>query len=312
MTQREMTHLCVLYDSFTCDRQSLRYEHNDPFTYDSFICDKHVCMISALWLLCVYTMTNLCALWLVEVPWLFDMCTKSHLRAMPYNLCAMTHAYGSTIISCCVRCDWLICAPWRVVCTPWFIHMRAMTRSNVRHDSITCTLWLMWLWPSRLPRLVCAMIHVHARQDWCARHDFWYAPWVLGMCVMMLYIWYVHRDVDMYTMTCIHAHVTPWYVRHDSCKYDPFIYVCTHALISHIHIYYDSFTFVTLSYMWHDSFTYVLWLIRMCTMIHSHMRHDSFIWSPWFCMCALGGNVPLGSDVNDNNLPSSIEGGATA
>jgi len=31
------------------------------------------------------------------------------------------------------------------------------------------------------------------------------------------------------------------------------------------------------SYMWHDSFIYVTWLIHMCDMTHSFVRYDSFI-----------------------------------
>jgi len=34
---------------------------------------------------------------------------------------------------------------------------------------------------------------------------------------------------------------------------------------------------MTHSYMWHDSFIYVTWLIHICDMTHSYMWHDSFI-----------------------------------
>ena len=274
MTQREMTHLCVLYDSFTCDRQSLRYEHNDPFTYDSFICDKHVCMISALWLLCVYTMTNLCALWLVEVPWLFDMCTKSHLRAMPYNLCAMTHAYGSTIISCCVRCDWLICAPWRVVC--------------VHHDSFTCAQWL---------GRMCAMTQLHVHYDWCGcdRQDChgWCAPWFMYMRArtdvramifgmrhefLVCVSWCCIYDMCTVMLTC-----TPWLVYMRTWLLD--MCVTTHANMTH--------SYMSALMHWFRTFTYItthshLWLYHICDMIHLHMYYDSFVCAPWFIhICAM-------------------------
>ena len=34
---------------------------------------------------------------------------------------------------------------------------------------------------------------------------------------------------------------------------------------------------MTHSYVWHDSFICVTWLIHMCDMIHAHVWHDSFI-----------------------------------
>jgi len=38
---------------------------------------------------------------------------------------------------------------------------------------------------------------------------------------------------------------------------------------------------MTHSYVWHDSFICVTWLIRMCVMTHSHVLHDSFICVTW-------------------------------
>jgi len=35
------------------------------------------------------------------------------------------------------------------------------------------------------------------------------------------------------------------------------------------------------SYGWHDSVTYVTWLIHMCDMTHSHIGQDSFMWVIW-------------------------------
>jgi len=36
---------------------------------------------------------------------------------------------------------------------------------------------------------------------------------------------------------------------------------------------------MTHSYVCHDSFIWVSWLIHMCAMTHSHVCHDSFIWT---------------------------------
>jgi len=38
---------------------------------------------------------------------------------------------------------------------------------------------------------------------------------------------------------------------------------------------------MTHSYLWHDSFTRVTWLIHTCDMTHSHVWHDSFTRVTW-------------------------------
>jgi len=38
---------------------------------------------------------------------------------------------------------------------------------------------------------------------------------------------------------------------------------------------------MTHSYLWHDSFVCVTWLIRMCDMTHSYLWHDSFVSVTW-------------------------------
>jgi len=38
---------------------------------------------------------------------------------------------------------------------------------------------------------------------------------------------------------------------------------------------------MTHSYVWHDSFICVTWLIHMCDMTHSYVWHDSFICVTW-------------------------------
>ena len=56
--------------------------------------------------------------------------------------------------------------------------------------------------------------------------------------------------------------MTHSYVRHDW-------FICVTWLIHMCHVIH--------SYVWHDSFICVTWLIHMCDMTHSHMWHDSFI-----------------------------------
>ena len=42
------------------------------------------------------------------------------------------------------------------------------------------------------------------------------------------------------------------------------------------------------SYVWHDSFICVTWLIHLCAMTHSYVWHDSFLCMPWLShTCAI-------------------------
>ena len=59
-----------------------------------------------------------------------------------------------------------------------------------------------------------------------------------------------------------------------------------------LHVWHDSsrairlpFCYMTRSYMWHDTFICVTWLMYMCDTTHSHAWHDAFIRVTWFVMC---------------------------
>jgi len=63
--------------------------------------------------------------------------------------------------------------------------------------------------------------------------------------------------------------------------------------MTHSYVWHDSFICVTWlihmcdmthSHVWHDSFIYVTWLIHMCDMTHSHVWHDSFIYDTYTCV----------------------------
>jgi len=60
--------------------------------------------------------------------------------------------------------------------------------------------------------------------------------------------------------------MTHSYVRHDS-------FLCVTWLIPMCDMTY--------SYVWRDSFIFVPWLIHMCDMTHSYVCHDSSICVPW-------------------------------
>ena len=52
-------------------------------------------------------------------------------------------------------------------------------------------------------------------------------------------------------------------------------------------------SYMTLSYLWHDQFICVTWLIHMCDMTHSYVWHDSFsgagchVWHDSLAMCGM-------------------------
>jgi len=55
------------------------------------------------------------------------------------------------------------------------------------------------------------------------------------------------------------------------------------------------------SYMYHDSFICVPWLIHMCAMTHSYVCHDSFICVPWFIhVCAMTQSFVLTRVINNS------------
>jgi len=149
--------------------------------------------------------------------------------------------------------------------------------SNVGRDSFICGPWLIHM---------CAMTHSHVCHD-----SFTCVPWCIHMCAM------THLHLCHDSFTCV-----PWLI-------------CMYAM-THAHVCHDSFTFVTWLYsvlwlgdvsikaflrvtwliqIW-DKFVCVPWLIHMCDMTHSNMRHDSFIRVPWLdCTGCLDlGGSPLG------------------
>ena len=73
----------------------------------------------------------------------------------------------------------------------------------------------------------------------------------------------------------------------ESCPASTFIHMCD---MTHSYVWHDSFICVTWlihmcgmthSYVWQDSFICVTWLIRMCDVTHVYVWHDSFICVTW-------------------------------
>ena len=77
-------------------------------------------------------------------------------------------------------------------------------------------------------------------------------------------------------MQCLHWYYyqTHSYMCHDSFIHVPWL-IHTYAM-THFNT-----CAMTHSYMCHDSFIHVPWLIHTCAMTHSYMCHDSFIYVTW-------------------------------
>jgi len=66
---------------------------------------------------------------------------------------------------------------------------------------------------------------------------------------------------------------------------------------------------MTHSYVWHDSFICVTWLIHMCDMTHSYVWHDSFICVTWlihdYILCATSDTLSHQFETHCNTLQHS-------
>jgi len=61
------------------------------------------------------------------------------------------------------------------------------------------------------------------------------------------------------------------------CLASPWRHTCTHSCVS----LWDSIVHVTHLCVWHDSFVWVTWLIRVCDITHSCVWNDSFVCVTW-------------------------------
>jgi len=60
------------------------------------------------------------------------------------------------------------------------------------------------------------------------------------------------------------------------------------CMMSHVHVSHGPRRSSFHSYVCHDSFICVPWLIDMCAMTHTYVCHDSFICVPWLIhMCVM-------------------------
>jgi len=289
---------------YTCD-MAHSYVWHDSFIYvwlDSFIC--------VAWLIhmCDMTHSYVCHDSFICVIWLIRMCDMTHSYVWHdsficvtwlIHMCDMTHIYVWHDLIICVA--WLICMCdmtnihqwhdsyfcfwptqhrkpifWDDAQVTWLIYICAMTHSDVWHDTFTCMIWLIH---------TCEMTHTHMWHD-----SYTHVTWL------------IHT---------IHAHS---YVRHDSFTRVKWLMLlffacgvamisrllqiiglfCKRALWKRLYSAKETYNFKEPTnrshpipstaapsfgtrHRWDDSFTYVPWLIYMCDMTHSYVRHDFFI-----------------------------------
>ena len=139
----------------------------------------------------------------------------------------------------------------------WRIHICDMTHSYVRHDSFVCVTWLIHR---------CDMILLHGCHDTltCVR-------WLIAMCY--------NKGAFSHSPDTHMWGLTPRCVRHKSftsvtCGWDmshthTHTHTHTHVERSCRWVTHSTCVAMTHSYMWHDSFTYVTWLIHICGTLHS-------------------------------------------
>jgi len=87
------------------------------------------------------------------------------------------------------------------------------------------------------------------------------------------------------TQMCDRVYLYVWLASIDMC--------CITCDMTRSYVWHDTFICVTWliymcdmthSYVWHDSFICVTWLVRMCDMTHSCVWHDSFICVTWLIL----------------------------
>jgi len=205
------------------------------------------------------------------------------------------------------RCDMTHIYVWHDSCiyATWLIHMCDMTHSYVRHDSFIRVTWLnhicdmthLYFCSKKLnfPPFICDMTHSYVWHD-----SFVCVAWLIHMCHMThSYVWYdsficVAWLIHMRNMTHSYSasrspnrppftcDMTPSYVQHDSIIL--FIEEPQQPTLFEIRRHESSSStslHKRVTWLVHDSFVYVTWLIHVCVMTHTlihYVRHDSYMW----------------------------------
>ena len=291
--------LVILLSRFSSELHFENFWHAGPLTmiwesdrHDLFICVTwliHVCDVT---LSLVWRDAFICVTWLIHMSdvtyscvwcdafscetWPIDMCSMVHSYVWHdlftcvtrfVHMCAVTHAY--------VRRDSLICVTWLIhICdvtdlhvrhdsftrVTGLIHLRDMTYSHVWHDSFICVTWLIqmrdtthwYVWHDSIVWLTRHVTHLYAWRDCFIR-----VTWIIHM--------YVMTQVGLLvSQSWLEAVEVMWaQVRWCSCVWKN---ESCHVHVGQMH-----------SYVWHDSFQRVTWLIYTCGMTHSCRSTHSFL-----------------------------------
>ena len=157
--------------------------------------------------------------------------------------------------------DWFTCVTWR-------IHTCDMTHSYVWHDSFIRATWLVhtcgrWCWIRWSP---CSASYV-----W--RDSFIRVTWLLHSCDMTYsYVWhepFICATWLLHTCDMTHSHV---------CQNS---HLTRQGYGGILNMHECVVSDMTHSYVWHDSFICVIWLLHMCDMTHSYVWHDSSTCVTW-------------------------------
>jgi len=213
---------------------------------DSFICVTrliHVCDMTHSY---VWHDSFICLTWLIH------MCDMPHSYmwhdSFIYvtwlnHMCDMTHLY--------VRHD-------SFICVTWLIHMCDITQSYMWHDSFICVTWLIHM---------CDMTHSCVWRNW-----FICATWLIHTCDMThSYTWHTTDAPDVLAHISVRARNLK--VLFATC-FDADEFESLARFVGKKVRYFQS-------YLWHDSFTWLIYmllacLIPTCDMTHSYVWHDSF------------------------------------
>jgi len=127
------------------------------------------------------------------------------------------------------------------MCVTWLVRICHMPHSCVWHASFMCVTWLI------RPALSLAEL------QYVWRDSFMSVKWLIHMCDMP----------------------------HSSSSFSGSTAVCDTWLIHTWDWHHSNAWRGRFKWLWHYSFSCVRWLIQMCCMTHSHVRHDSFICVTW-------------------------------
>ena len=232
--------------------------------------------MSHIWMSHVIHMNESCQTY----EWVMSHIWMSHVTHM--NESCHTHESGYLHVWHDV-CDMNQPHVWHdsFICVPWLIPMCAMTHPYVCHDSSICVTWLRWR--------ICSAQHAHifgaseclfhqrcvmSRTPHSHTHSYlWHdsfscVTWLIPMCDMThSYVWHesflcVTWLIHMCDMTYLYVFAAipccrlnqRWCVMSRTHTHTP-IPVCD----------------MTHSYVWHDSFICVIWLIHTCDMTHLYV-----------------------------------------